>query len=206
MTEGREAPSGPDHPNWEGGRTITSHGYVLVKKPDHPDADTRGYVYEHRLVAEENLGRRLDSDEHVHHKNGDKQDNRWENLEVLDEEEHRARHRSEDSDRERVPGEDNPEIECACGCGETLRKYDSEGRPREYISGHNPVPRESPVQDAVLGALRNGPLHRSEIADRLDKSLDSVAGALTKLRRKDRVQPVGGGEWERVGDTEVNDD
>lgn len=46
----RGARPGSDNPNWKGGRTVTEHGYVLLKRPDHPDADVRGYVYEHRLV------------------------------------------------------------------------------------------------------------------------------------------------------------
>jgi len=41
-----------DNPNWHGGRSITSHGYVIIKMPNHPYAMKSGYVYEHRLVAE----------------------------------------------------------------------------------------------------------------------------------------------------------
>lgn len=35
------------------------------------------------MVAAENLGRLLTKDEHVHHLNHDRADNRWENLEVM---------------------------------------------------------------------------------------------------------------------------
>jgi hypothetical protein len=38
---------------------------------------------------------------------------------------------------QRKPGEGNPPVACACGCGERLPKYDAEGRPRKYVHGHN---------------------------------------------------------------------
>ena len=47
-----------------------------------------GWYPEHRLIAEEALGRMLRSDEHVHHRNGIKDDNRLDNLEVLDQATH----------------------------------------------------------------------------------------------------------------------
>ena len=46
---------GSNNPNWKGGRKIDSNGYVLIWKPDHPFADVKGYVLEHRLVVEEHL-------------------------------------------------------------------------------------------------------------------------------------------------------
>ena len=74
------------------GRWIESHGYVdLVMPRDHPFAKAMGrrrktgntlQVLEHRLVMAEALGRPLESHETVHHKNGDRRDNRLENLEL----------------------------------------------------------------------------------------------------------------------------
>lgn len=63
-------------------------GYVRVYVPMHPEANTWGYVYEHRVIAEQMLNRNLEPREVVHHKNGLRWDNRPENLEVMDKIEH----------------------------------------------------------------------------------------------------------------------
>lgn len=67
--------------NWKGGRSMDS-GYVRFLMPEHHRANKRGYVYEHLIVMEQHLGRRLIAKENVHHKNGDRSDNRIENLEL----------------------------------------------------------------------------------------------------------------------------
>ena len=68
--------------NWKGGRTRHKAGYVMVRVPDHPRAGRDGYVFEHVLVMEGLIGRCLQGDENVHHRNGVKDDNRPENLEL----------------------------------------------------------------------------------------------------------------------------
>jgi len=80
--EWREKMSGINHHWWRGGRK-KNNGYMYVKCLGHPDATKDGYVYEHRLVMEEALGRLLRSTERVHHKNGNTLDNRTENLELF---------------------------------------------------------------------------------------------------------------------------
>jgi hypothetical protein len=74
---------GPLNPAWRGGRHRDADDYVLVWKPEHPEANNKGCVREHRLVMEKKLGRALARKEVVHHVNGVRCDNRPENLELF---------------------------------------------------------------------------------------------------------------------------
>jgi hypothetical protein len=129
---------GPKNGMWKGGRTIASNGYVLIRVgKDHHLADCRGYAYEHRLVAEKMLGRRLRKGEQVHHGKEGIQCNKEFNLSVAGS---FAKHRELEGRRNfsrRVKGQPNPLVECACGCGCKFSRFDSSGRPRSYVSGHN---------------------------------------------------------------------
>ena len=72
--------SGKNSHNWKGGRIKDLGGYIRGYSPNHPYAYDRGRVLEHRLVMEKKLGRYLRPDEIVHHLNGIRDDNRPENL------------------------------------------------------------------------------------------------------------------------------
>jgi hypothetical protein len=61
-------------------KTVHPNGYILVKVPEHPKSFRGGWYYEHRLVAEREMGRILPSWVTVHHINEDKTFNVWENL------------------------------------------------------------------------------------------------------------------------------
>jgi len=78
-----EAFKGKNHRLWKGGRFKDTDGYILIHNPKHPCARGDGYILEHRLVMMEELGRYLESYEIVHHRNGIKDDNRVENLELF---------------------------------------------------------------------------------------------------------------------------
>lgn len=81
--------SGDHHGWWKGGKVLAGNGYCAVMvAADDPLASMRGtsgYVLEHRLVLARSLGRPLLKTETVHHINGDKTDNRLENLQLRQE-------------------------------------------------------------------------------------------------------------------------
>lgn len=57
-------------------------GYVRIYFPEHPNARKDGYVSEHTVVVSESIGRPLTATENVHHRNGVRDDNRIQNLEL----------------------------------------------------------------------------------------------------------------------------
>lgn len=62
---------------------VNSNGYVWVFVGlGYPGAGKQGHMLEHRKAMQDFLGRPLVGDENVHHINGDRQDNRIENLEL----------------------------------------------------------------------------------------------------------------------------
>jgi len=84
-------PTGANHPKWKGGHYLHSSGYWMVR-----DTSKRGrmsgykkYIPEHIKVWKEAHGREVPQGWQVHHINGDKEDNRKENLIALRSKDHR---------------------------------------------------------------------------------------------------------------------
>lgn len=72
-----------------------SNGYVTLLKPEHPNSNKKGYVLRSHFVWGENTGRMIEKPEVIHHINGIKDDDRFENLRLFasDAEHQRVVHR-----------------------------------------------------------------------------------------------------------------
>lgn len=67
---------------WKGGHTTSRQGYILIQTENRGISKRRLYRPEHVLVMENHLGRLLRPKDVIHHKNGIRDDNRLENLEL----------------------------------------------------------------------------------------------------------------------------
>jgi len=93
------AATGRKSNHWNGGKSITVAGYVLVWQPNHPKCigNKRNYIFEHQLVMEKFLGRYLKSEERIHHKDHDRQNNKIENLQLTNNVDHGKLHQPKGS-------------------------------------------------------------------------------------------------------------
>jgi hypothetical protein len=77
--------------SWRGGQYV-HRGWIYKYQPDHPNCNADGYVFEHRLIMEQSIGRLLLPNERVHHINGVHNDNRIDNLVLLTMGQHSSLH------------------------------------------------------------------------------------------------------------------
>lgn len=72
------------------------NGYIVLYRPEHfhimKSENWNGYVYEHRYIIEQELGRSLKDDEIVHHIDEDRSNNKRSNLQLTTKSEHQTIH------------------------------------------------------------------------------------------------------------------
>ena len=138
---------GSDHRNWNQGRSLDKHAYVRIWAPLHPQASQMGYVLEHRIVAEVNLGRYLERREVVNHRDGHPWHNWPANLEVFASNADHLRseltHRTKATPRASIPGAyaSNRKLDHCPDERETLGRSTARIRDRlsYYIESHRPT-------------------------------------------------------------------
>jgi len=80
---------GPSHPRFVGKPYTDKDGYLTLFCPVR-----KRPIMVHRLVVEKDIGRFLNPDETIHHKDHNKQNNHIKNLEILSRSEHSKLHKS----------------------------------------------------------------------------------------------------------------
>jgi len=76
------------------GKIQKTSGHILIRKPDHPHHDCKGYGPEHRYKMEQAIGCILPRQFAVHHINQDPSDNRLNNLAIMTHKAHKMLHRA----------------------------------------------------------------------------------------------------------------
>ena len=142
---------------WKVENIVSKGDYNYAVVPDHPNSTKNNYVLEHRIVAENNLGRQLKNNEVVHHINNNKKDNRWENLEVLKHDEH-----------SRLHGDEKTTTYCKLKCPECLKIFERE-RGQTFLV--------KPTDATFCSRSCNGKFYhreKDEIQERLNENLIKV--------------------------------
>lgn len=108
---------------WKGGK-YKSAGYIFIWEPNHPNANNRGYIKEHIKIMVEFLCRPLIKGEVVHHINDIKDDNKIENLKLMNISSHRSHHNIGN----KYGRKDLSNRKCS-DCGSTKTYIDKKGNP-----------------------------------------------------------------------------
>jgi hypothetical protein len=167
-----------------------SNGYLWRLAPEHPNAMKSGYILDHRWVMSQHLGRPLAAGEVVHHKDGNRANNAFDNLELLTERTHKRHHWTQSSNPRWVGG---IAPKTCVGCGQPFAKTwrANHGRDkfctRACMTAHSvgasaPNAKLSDDDVAAIRALR-GILSQRRIAARFGVSKTQVARILNGQSR-----------------------
>jgi hypothetical protein len=87
--------SGENSPVWKGGKFISSDGYMMINVGNNDsNIGWKSYKKEHIHLIEQNINRKLEQNEEIHHINGNKLDNDISNLFLTNKSDHRKIHNS----------------------------------------------------------------------------------------------------------------
>lgn len=106
---------------WANWKRVSRGKYWCAKLPEHPRANSCGYVLEHRVIMENILGRLLLPNEDVHHKDEDGKNNSPDNLRLMLHGKHTAEHH-------RVEW-----AKLICSCGKEFSRRPSVVRRRQKL-------------------------------------------------------------------------
>src|SRR5699024_7941015 len=138
----------------------TKHqGYVMVHKPSHPNSWKNGYIKLHRLVMECEKGRYLNRDEHVHHKDFNKENNHPSNLEITTMSRHTTTHNYET--KKYTSKWDVSEIKKLYEQGDTIREIEKKtGMSKSNVSQY--------IKKWGISRTERSEEHTSELQSRFD--------------------------------------
>ena len=161
-------------PPWIIEKKIKKGDYLYAKVTGHPNATTKMYVLYHRIVMENKIGRLLEKHEVVHHINGNKHDNREENLELTTLSEHTREH-------VRLKGRSYFEAICL-NCGKNFHRRKAGGCHRNYLEkGYTSCSRSCGAKTAWL--IRSGKI-------KLEEAIKSFTFKMESTRDPSWTPPV----------------
>lgn len=154
-------------------------GYEYFNDSSHPLAYQAGKVYYHRHVASVSLGRWLSSEEHVHHIDGNRQNNTPSNLMVLSPKEHGELHHQVELEM----------FTCKFCKKEQVRKFKTQ-KYCDYGCCHSDSVRDLTITKEVLQELIDNGTSYKEIGAMFNYSASGIRkrakslGCILPVRRK----------------------